>query len=455
MVERHEPRELKFLIRLTDAPEEVKSFSDPVADPKWICFSLVRPIKKLLSEARLNRPENRMTSTARSRNPFPSESPLETRHRIVWGDAADPTVLADESTDLVVTSPPYPMIAMWDDVFKDQSPEAAQGLRHCRGMEAFEAMHQVLDKVWRQLWRVLKPGAVACINIGDAVRTIDGVFTLYPNHARILSALIRIGFNPLPAVIWRKQTNAPNKFMGSGMLPAGAYVTLEHEFVLVVRKGNKRSFGSPFDRMRRQKSAFFWEERNQWFSDVWFELKGTRQKLSRTQRARSGAFPLELAYRLICMYALRGDTVLDPFLGTGSTLIAAMAAGRNSIGVEIDRSLDRVVLAGIGEMVSWANSRVDQRLAAHAQFVSARIESHGPFRHHNPHYGFPVVTGQETRLWIERPTAVQPLSENEFAVLYAPIAPAADPVEEEGPDTASTAANQRTAKARQLRLPNS
>src|SRR5206468_5334175 len=104
-------------------------------------------------------------------------------------------------------------------------------------------------------------------------------FILYPNHVRIASHLVRLGFNPLPAILWRKQTNAPNKFMGSGMFPPGAYVTLEHEYVLIVRKGDKRAFDSEVIRSRRRESAFFWEERNDWFSDVWFDLKGTGQNL--------------------------------------------------------------------------------------------------------------------------------------------------------------------------------
>lgn len=349
-----------------------------------------------------------------------TESTIQTRHHIFWGDATDLSPVADASVDLVVTSPPYPMIEMWDRVFKAQSAEVAQALSRGRGMAAFEAMHQVLDRVWRELWRVMRPGAIACINIGDAVRTIGGLFTLYPNHARILSALLAIGFNPLPAVIWRKQTNAPNKFMGSGMLPAGAYVTLEHEFVLVVRKGNKRNFSSASGKQQRQESAYFWEERNLWFSDVWFDLKGSRQKLSKSERNRSGAFPVELAYRLICMYALRGDTVLDPFLGTGSTMIAAMAAGRHSIGMEIDRSLEDAVQAGIDEMVPWANERIDQRLTAHRAFVAEREKKHGPLRHRNVHYGFPVVTGQERQLRFHRPAAVRRLDKTTFSVDYAP-----------------------------------
>lgn len=361
-------------------------------------------------------------------------SALETRHRILWGDATDMAAVADAGIDLVVTSPPYPMIEMWDRVFREQSAEAARALDRGRGMAAFEAMHQVLDRVWRALWRVMRPGAIACINIGDAVRTIGGVFTLYPNHARIHSALLAIGFNPLPAVIWRKQTNAPNKFMGSGMLPAGAYVTLEHEFVLVARKGDKRDFSSASGKQRRHESAYFWEERNQWFSDVWFDLKGSRQKLSKSERHRSGAFPVELAYRLINMYALRGDTVLDPFLGTGSTMIAAMAAGRHSIGVEIDGSLKRTIQAGIDEMIPRANQRIDQRLADHQAFVAGREQTHGPLRHRNAHYGFPVVTGQERQLRFYRPVAVRNLDKDAFGVDY----------EAENPRPADAAAPPRT-----------
>ena len=86
----------------------------------------------------------------------------------------------------------------------------------------------------------MKNGGIACINIGDATRTLNDVFCLYQNHTRIASSMLRIGFLSLPCILWRKQTNAPNKFMGSGMMPPGAYVTLEHEYVLILRKGNKK-----------------------------------------------------------------------------------------------------------------------------------------------------------------------------------------------------------------------
>src|SRR5690606_1592163 len=142
------------------------------------------------------------------------------------------------------------------------------------------------------------------------------------------SAFIRLGFANMPNILWRKQTNAPNKFMGSGMLPAGAYVTLEHEWILVFRKAGKRTFRSEAEKKLRRESAFFWEERNTWFSDLW-DLKGVKQKITNSgSRDRSAAYPFELPYRLINMYSVKGDIVLDPFLGTGTTALAAMATER-------------------------------------------------------------------------------------------------------------------------------
>src|SRR4029079_11532235 len=118
-----------------------------------------------------------------------------------------------------------------------------------------------------------------CIDVGDATRTVGGRFRCYPNAARITSTVMRLAFDPLPAIVWRKPTNAPNKFMGSGMLPPGAYVTYEHEHVLIFRKGSKRAFASAAEKAARHRSAYFWEERNVWFSDVWTDLVGARQEL--------------------------------------------------------------------------------------------------------------------------------------------------------------------------------
>ena len=324
---------------------------------------------------------------------------MKTSANVTAGDATDLGFLNEKSVDLVVTSPPYPMIEMWDDVFQRQRPAAEGALAAGDGPHAFEMMHELLDAAWVEVYRVLRPGGVACINIGDATRTIDGDFRLYSNHSRILSSLLGMGFVALPDILWRKPTNAPSKFLGSGMLPAGAYVTYEHEYILIVRKGPRRDFRSPAEKSRRRESAFFWEERNLWFSDVWFDIRGAGQELlDKTSRKRSGAFPFELAYRLVCMHSIKGDTVLDPFGGTGITAAAALAAARNAISVELDPALLPVARSLLQALPKFANEHVRRRLQRHVEFAQNRIAEGGAFKHLNRNYGFPVVTSQEREL---------------------------------------------------------
>jgi DNA modification methylase len=344
-----------------------------------------------------------------------------TTHRILTTDARDLSALADASVDQVVTSPPYPMIAMWDAIFAGLNADIGTSLHDLDGWRAFELMHVELDRVWRECARVLRPGCFACVNIGDATRSIGDRFRLYPNHSRIISAFIALGFDTMPTILWRKQTNAPNKFMGSGMLPAGAYVTLEHEYILIFRKAGKRAFVSPSDKMRRNESAFFWEERNCWFSDVW-DFKGATQGLDARTRERSGAFPFELPYRLVNMYSLKGDTVLDPFAGTGTTMHAAMACGRNGLAVEIDAALAghlRDATAGVAERI---NSRTERRLSDHRAFVATRSEGGKPPGYGSVHHGFPVMTRQEVEMRLEWVTSVARGESGEFVVEYEEVA---------------------------------
>ena len=348
-----------------------------------------------------------------------------TRHQVHFADARRMSAVPDGSVALVVTSPPYPMIELWDEQFASADPLIAQALSAEDGNRAFESMHTRLDAVWRECHRLLQPGGLACINIGDATRKMGDEFRLFSNHSRILQALTRLGFSVLPDILWRKPTNAPNKFLGSGMLPAGAYVTYEHEYILIARKGGPRKF-SPADKARRRRSAFFWEERNQWFSDVWLGLVGARQLLGnggfddRDTRTRSAAFPFELAYRLIQMYSLIGDTVLDPFLGTGTTTAAAIASGRGSIGFEIERGFDQPIRNTIDTAVRLGNAYAERRLEAHLDFVESREEAGRPCRHVNRHYGFPVVTRQETDLQIIVPTTVESVRGRTFSAEHEP-----------------------------------
>src|SRR5210317_1343698 len=239
---------------------------------------------------------------------------MKTTHKVFFKNSKKMRAIPSSSVHLVVTSPPYPMIEMWDDMFKRQNKKIADALKHEKGFQAFELMHRELDPVWQEIYRILIDGGIACINIGDAVRTVDEDFGLYPNHSRILTAMLTTGFSALPLILWRKPTNAPNKFMGSGMLPAGAYVTLEHEYILILRKGPKREFKNESMKQQRRESAFFWEERNSWFSDIWLDLIGaTQSQASANTRLRTAAFPFELPYRLINMFSTKDDRVVDPF----------------------------------------------------------------------------------------------------------------------------------------------
>ena len=346
-------------------------------------------------------------------------------HCIRFTDAKKMTDVASQSVHLVVTSPPYPMIEMWDELFCRQEP-IRKALNRPVGTQAFELMHRQLDLVWDELYRVLIPGGIACINIGDATRTLDDEFALYSNHSRILSHMLGIGFSNLPNILWRKQTNAPNKFMGSGMMPPGAYVTLEHEYILIFRKGDKRLFKTLEAKANRRQSAFFWEERNQWFSDVWMDLKGTRQKTEdKKLRQRSGAYPFELAYRLISMFSVMGDTVLDPFLGTGTTLFAAAAAARNSLGYEVDQAFQPLIAQGCNHTIEQGRRRIADRFDGHLQFIRDREAAGKAIKHTNQVYGFPVITRQETELMIPLPATIQEAAPNQFRVSYEiPEAPA-------------------------------
>ncbi|ACN15435.1 MthZ [Desulforapulum autotrophicum HRM2] len=346
-----------------------------------------------------------------------------TRHRVHFTDSADMGAVESNSVNLVVTSPPYPMVEMWDDLFCSQNADIKAALSQGKGMQAFEMMHRKLDQVWQETYRILAPGSFACINIGDATRTVDGVFQLYPNHARILTAMVNLGFSPMPLILWRKQTNAPNKFMGSGMLPAGAYVTLEHEYVLILRKGDKRQFKSAGEKENRRQSALFWEERNQWFSDVWFDLKGTVQKLEdKAVRKRSGSFPFSLPYRLINMFSVKQDIVVDPFLGLGTTTLAAMAAGRNSLGFEVDPGFWEPISQRIERSKPLLNQEILQRLERHQAFVKTRRQEKKTFKHFNDTHGFEVVTNQERFLHLDGVQSItRDLEQRAFQVEYTPF----------------------------------
>ncbi|HEV2120708.1 MAG TPA: site-specific DNA-methyltransferase [Candidatus Bathyarchaeia archaeon] len=257
--------------------------------------------------------------------------------RVITGDSRRMRELADNSAHLVVTSPPYPMVSIWDNFFQSES------------VQSYDEMHDYLNQTWREVKRVLVPGGIVCINIGDATRTKDGIFHLYANHSRVIEAFEQLGLITLPYILWKKPTTKPRykgkgAFLGSGFLPPNAYVTLDMEYILIFRKGSLRTF-EPKD-PQRYKSRFTKKERNEWFSQVW-TLPGTRQTLQGIDR-RVAAFPEEIPRRLIRMFSIEGDLVLDPFLGSGTSLKSAMALGRRFVGYEKLGEFLEVIRARMG-----------------------------------------------------------------------------------------------------------
>lgn len=345
---------------------------------------------------------------------------MESDHRVIVGDSRQLNQVEDDSVELVVTSPPYPMIEMWDELFTELNPTIREELDAGDGRAAFELMHKELDKVWSEMERVLVDGGIACINIGDATRKVDGSFRVYQNHSRIINAIEGRGFEPLPELLWRKPVNSGAKFMGSGMLPPNAYVTLEHEYILIFRNGQKQRKFEPGSE-RRYGSAYFWEERNQWFSDVWMDIRGELQSLGHDElRDRSAAYPFEIPYRLINMYSVYDDTVLDPFWGTGTTSLAAMIAGRNSIGYEIDEQFTQVFDDRVSEVTKFSQNVIGERLDAHREFVEERIESGKEFKYDAENYDFPVTTKQEKPMQFYSVREVESTPEG-YSVTHKPV----------------------------------
>jgi site-specific DNA-methyltransferase (adenine-specific) len=246
----------------------------------------------------------------------------ETHHRLVQGDARDLSFLADESIHLVVTSPPY-----WTLKRYREHPDQ---LGHVVDYEAFL---QELSRVWRECFRVLVSGGRLVCVVGDVClsRRQYGRHVVVPLHADITVACRRIGFDNLNPIIWHKIANATyevnngSKFLGKPYEP-NAIIKNDIEFILMQRKPG--GYRKP-TLEQRQLSMIEKKDFEQWFQQFW-SLSGT------STREHPAPFPLELAYRLVRMFSFAGDTVLDPFCGTATTMLAAMKTGRHSVGVEID-----------------------------------------------------------------------------------------------------------------------
>lgn len=252
-------------------------------------------------------------------------SEIPTRHRSVHGDARDLAGLEPASVHLVLTSPPY-----W--TLKEYRDSAGQ-LGHWQDYEGFLAE---LDRVWRRCFDVLVPGGRLICVVGDVClsrRKNHGRHTVVPLHASIQEHCRQLGYDNLAPIIWSKIANVVHEVDGGGggflgkPYEPNAVIKNDIEFILMQRKPG--GYRSPSNAARLL-SVISDENHKTWFQQIWSGVTGA------STRHHPAPYPVTLADRLIRMFSFVGDTVLDPFSGTGSTTMAAMACGRNSIGYEID-----------------------------------------------------------------------------------------------------------------------
>lgn len=281
---------------------------------------------------------------------------LPTRHELILGDARTASALPDRSVHLVVTSPPY-----WTLKRYNEHPEQ---LGHVCDYDTFVA---ALDAVWKNCYRALVPGGRLIINVGDVClsrRQNSGRHTVVPLHATIQEHCKALGFDNLATLIWHKIASAKYEVAGAGGFLGKPYepnavIKNDIEFVLMQRKPG--GYRSP---TRRERLLSIISEANYqlWFRQIWSDIRGT------ANAKHPAPYPFEFAERLIRMFSFVGDTVLDPFMGTGTTNLACAKWGRNSVGIELDLKyfdLARRRVAAHGADLYFSST------------VSARVEEHG------------------------------------------------------------------------------
>lgn len=258
---------------------------------------------------------------------------LSTKHTIVNGDSRHMAELSDESVHLIVTSPPY-----WQ--LKDYGVDDQIGFN-----DDYETYVNHLNLVWSECFRVLQKGCRLCVNIGDqfARSTYYGRYKVIPIHTEIIKFCEVIGFDFMGQIIWQKSTtmntSGGGSVMGSYPYPRNGIVKLDFEYILLFKK---RGVAPKPSKQQKESAAMTNEEWNTYFSGHWY-FNGAKQD------KHLAMFPEELPRRLIKMFSFPGETVLDPFLGSGTTSLAARKLGRNSIGYEINENFLPVITSKIRE----------------------------------------------------------------------------------------------------------
>ena len=249
---------------------------------------------------------------------------VPTRHAILLGDARAMSRIPDESVHLVVTSPPY------FDLKKYPEHESQLGALH-----DYDVFLKELDRVWADCYRVLVKGGRLVVVVGDVCRSrrAFGAHMVVPLHASIMEHCRYIGFHNLATVVWHKISNAVfevengSSFLGKPYEP-NSIIKNDIEFILMQRKPG--AYRRPTEAMRAL-SVIGEKSHKKWSKQV-VTVRGA------STRSHPAPYPAELVEPLVRMFSFVGDTVLDPFSGTGTTSLAAMRCGRNSIGIEIEPS---------------------------------------------------------------------------------------------------------------------
>ncbi len=249
-----------------------------------------------------------------------------TTHQLHLGDARDLSWIPDASVHLVVTSPPY-----W--TLKDYAPGNQDQMGH---FEDYEHFLSELDRAWRECQRVLVGGGRVCCVVGDVCipRKHAGRHYLVPLHADIQVRARKLGLDCLQPILWNKIANGVTEAEGNGAgfygkpYQPGGIVKNDIEYILFLRKGGEYRTTPA---LQKALSMLTKEEMKLWFRSIWADLRGAS-----TREGHPAPYPVEIAERLIRMFSFAGDTVLDPFAGTGSTSQAAIMSGRNSIANEIE-----------------------------------------------------------------------------------------------------------------------
>lgn len=261
-----------------------------------------------------------------------------TTHRLINTDARELSFLDDNSIHLVLTSPPYWNLKKYNDT--------PHQLGHIGDYETFL---DELRKVWEHVYRLLVPGGRLVCVVGDVCvsRRRFGRHLVFPLHADICVMCRKIGFDNLNPIIWNKISNASyevsngSRFLGKPYEP-NAIIKNDIEFILMQRKPG--GYRKPSEKQRDQ-SRIAKEDFDKWFQQIW-TITGA------STRKHPAPFPLELAERLVRMFSFTGDTVLDPFCGSGTTMIAAAKHTRNSIGIEVDPQYCRMAAKSLQKEIS-------------------------------------------------------------------------------------------------------